>query len=140
MIAVGLANFLYRSETTVLPHSAAAKQLLVSARRRNESLGLTGFLHHEDGFFFQWLEGPEEPLAQVQGIIEADPLHSGVTYLHRGRRERIEFPDWRMGYSYREDASLLDWLALRPVAKIERAEYARSILQFLKQRSLTSGD
>lgn len=129
-------NFLYRSETSLHPGSAAAEQILVKARRRNAAEGLTGFLHHEEGFFFQWLEGPEDSLARVGAIIEADRRHSALTYLHRGRGERIQFPVWRMGYSDREDGSLLDWLACHPVTQIERAEYARSILEFLKQRSL----
>ena len=130
-----VANLLYRSETSILPGSAAAEHLLGRARERNRQLGLTGFLHHEEGFFFQWLEGPAANLAAVQKIIESDPRHEAVTYLHRGTEAVPQFPDWRMGYSQHEDDSLLEWLAREPVAQIKREAYARSILMFLKERS-----
>lgn len=130
-----IANFLYRSETAIRPGSAPAEHLLLRARERNRTMGLTGFLHHEEGFFFQWLEGPAVNLAAVQQIIEDDPLHGAITYLHRGTDAAPEFPDWQMGYSRREDGSVLEWLARDPVAQIEREAYARSILMFLKERS-----
>ncbi|HRO15468.1 MAG TPA: BLUF domain-containing protein [Paracoccus sp. (in: a-proteobacteria)] len=130
-----LAFLLYRSETTMPPLSDAARDLLATARRVNAGLGLTGFLHHEDGFFFQWLEGPAEPLDMIAGRLEADPRHFNLTWLWRGTETGRQFAGWKMGYSTRDDSSIMGWLVAHPVAQRERQAYAASVLAFLQERN-----
>ena len=69
--------FLYRSRTALNARSSDFQAILIAARRRNQELGLTGYLHYEDGHFYQWLEGPAEALAQVAALVEARK-HSGM--------------------------------------------------------------
>lgn len=126
---------LYRSETRMPPNSEASRQLLETARRVNAELDLTGFLHHEDGFFYHWLEGAAEPLAMICGRMERDPRHTNLTYLWRGTQDRRQFGGWRMGYSTSSDSSLLTWLANDPVAQRETRAYANTILSFLQHRN-----
>lgn len=129
-----LSFLLYRSETTLAPRSEAANQLLAQARRNNLALGLTGFLHHEENFFFQWLEGPSEPLALMAARMEADPRHSHLTYLWRGTQEQRQFGEWKMGYSTSDDSSILAWLLAHPYAQRESQAYASTVLGFLQDR------
>lgn len=134
-----IAFFLYRSETTMVPAGDAARGLLETARRVNESLGLTGFLHHEDGFFFQWLEGPAEALEMIGQRIGADQRHFGIDYLWRDTQDERQFANWKMGYSTHTDSSILTWLADHAVALREKRSYANAVLSFLKERNAPAG-
>ena len=125
---------LYRSETDLRPGSEPARALVETARRCNERFGLTGFLHHEEGFFFQWLEGEPVNLAGIMARIERDPRHRNMTYLAQGTKPERQFSRWRMGYSTRSDASVLRWMAEHPVVIRERSEYAAGMLAFLRER------
>ena len=131
---MAVAFILYRSETTLRPNSDAARSLLETARRCNERFDLTGFLHHEEGFFFQWLEGGADNLAQIASRIERDTRHTNVTYLAQGMQPERHFSRWRMGYSTRSQASVLRWMADHPVVIREPAEYAAGMLAFLRER------
>ncbi|WP_134725529.1 BLUF domain-containing protein [Paracoccus luteus] len=130
-----LAHFLYRSESEMPPNSDAARDLMAQAARINGELHLTGFLHHEDGFFFQWLEGPLEPLDLIAGRLMRDPRHYGVTTLSRDQQAERRFNGWDMGYSTRADRSILAWLADHGVAPWDRRAYAAGVLSFLRERS-----
>lgn len=129
-----LSFILYRSETDLRPKSEAARMLVKSARQGNERFDLTGFLHHEDGFFFQWLEGQPDNLAEIMSRIERDTRHRTLTVLARGTQSDRQFARWRMGYSTRNDASVLRWMADHPVVIRERAEYAAGMLAFMRER------
>lgn len=129
-----LSFVLYRSETNLRPNSELARALMETARRGNERFDLTGFLHHEEGFFFQWLEGEPDNLAEIAARIERDPRHSNITYLALGQQPDRQFARWRMGYSTRSEASVLRWMAEHPVVIRERAEYAAGMLAFLRER------
>lgn len=129
-----LSFILYRSDTGMRPNSEASRTLLESARRGNERFDLSGFLHHEEGFFFQWLEGEPDNLAEIMSRIERDPRHENLTYLARGTQGERQFARWRMGYSTRSEASVLRWMADHPIVIRERAEYAAGMLAFLRER------
>lgn len=131
---MALSYVLYRSETDIRPNSDAARALVQSAKRGNERFDLTGFLHHEEGFFFQWLEGEPDNLAEILSRIEGDSRHRGLTYLARGTEAERQFARWRMGYSTRSEASVLRWMADHPVVIRERTEYAAGMLAFLRER------
>lgn len=125
---------LYRSETDLRPGGEPARALVDTARHCNERFDLTGFLHHEEGFFFQWLEGQPDNLAEITARIERDDRHRNMTYLARGTDSARQFSRWRMGYSTRSEASVLRWMAEHPVVIRERAEYAAGMLAFLRER------
>lgn len=129
------AFFLYRSETDLQPDSDAARDLLATARRINGELGLTGFLHHEDGCFIQWLEGPAPALDMIGQRIDRDPRHRNITYLSRGLQEGRQFDRWAMGYSTRSGESILGWLADNAVPVRDSRAYAAAVLAFLLKRS-----
>ena len=72
--------------------------ILLKARARNETLGVTGVLLYSDGNFMQYLEGSADALAKIYTAIKASPLHQGIIELLRERIQAREFSDWSMGY------------------------------------------
>jgi hypothetical protein len=72
-------------------------QILVSARRRNFFLDVTGMLMLVGGRFCQILEGTIENVNEVFGHIETDRRHSNVQVLETKAIMRRSFPDWTMG-------------------------------------------
>ncbi|UXU74610.1 MULTISPECIES: BLUF domain-containing protein [unclassified Paracoccus (in: a-proteobacteria)] len=125
------AFLLYKSRTGVQPRSAECSDILASARRRNEELHLSGYLHLEDGQFYQWLEGPEAALNQVAALIEADPRHYDMTYLWRGTQPQRMFGDWHMGFGSADPGTLFDWVVRSGVTVGDVAGFARGLLGFM---------
>jgi hypothetical protein len=72
--------------------------LLVKARKKNESLGITGILLFHSGAFFQVLEGDREAVEDLYRIIEEDPRHRDVTRLLLEPIAERDFAEWSMGY------------------------------------------
>ena len=99
----GLAYFAWNNR-------ADLKAILNQARRRNAERGLTGCLHHENGMFFQWLEGPRLTLSRLMERLRDDDRHVGVTVIDQGRLEERLFGNWQMRHSDPATASLLEWL------------------------------
>lgn len=130
---------LYRSETRLTPRSEITRLLVDSARRSNREQALTGFLHHDDGIFFHWLEGDATPLAQMMQRIARDPRHSNLVTLSSGPLPARRFPDCPMGYSSQTDYSLLRWLADHSVTVREHAVFATALLSFLEERAGSTG-
>ncbi|MFI0395295.1 BLUF domain-containing protein [Paracoccus jiaweipingae] len=127
----GLAFLVYRSETDMPVGGEAVRALLETARRENLRLGLTGILHHEEGIFLQWLEGPEDAVRQVTRRICDDNRHSGMTVLMKGPLDHRRFCDWRMAYSTQEQDSILQWLADRSVSTLAGDDRRQAIADFL---------
>lgn len=131
----GLSYFLYRS-TAVDGLSAGDLEAILSvARERNQQFSLTGCLHHEDGLFFQWLEGPADRLRPVVEAILRDPRHHEITVLNEGPLDHRRFGDWRMRFSERDQASLLDWFAQSNASTVDRGDYAGGVVAFLHSLS-----
>ncbi len=70
--------------------------ILEGARRRNAEEGITGVLLYANGYFMQYLEGPEAGLHKVYAIIKTHPLHYGLIDLVREPVPAREFAEWSM--------------------------------------------
>lgn len=129
----GLGFFLYRSDAAPGLTDAGMRDILAVARQRNQQLGLTGCLHHEDGMFFQWLEGPSTSLVQVLDAIRADGRHGRIDMLDQGPLAHRRFQGWRMRFSDRQSGSLMDWFARSDSPTVDRGHYTGGIVSFLLQ-------
>ena len=127
----GLGYFLYRSSAAPGLNSGDRQDILRSARHRNQALGLTGCLHFEDGMFFQWLEGPKEGLIEVVEQILEDDRHEDITILDQGALDLRRFQDWRMRFSDKDRASLMDWFASSGKSTVRPQDYAGAVVAFL---------
>lgn len=74
------------------------QKLLSAARRRNESLGITGVLLYFDEKFMQYIEGPRSKLELVYRIIRKDPLHHGLIKVMKRQVSHRVFPEWQMAF------------------------------------------
>lgn len=92
-----LFNIVYCSRAAPSVDSAAVNAILTSARRHNAQHGITGLLVMGSGIFFQWLEGPRDPVQRLMQTISADTRHTDVVRLSEEEdlRERL-FPAWDM--------------------------------------------
>ncbi|MBA4489282.1 BLUF domain-containing protein [uncultured Paracoccus sp.] len=131
-----LAHLLYRSSgRDNLFFYRDCDDILAVARERNARLGLTGFLHAEDGIFVQWLEGPENALNQVVDSIMEDARHRDITVFSRGAIEERQFPVWAMGFSDGSQAPLFDFLAERGTNSHDLRAFGSCLHRFLLLRA-----
>lgn len=106
---------LYRSRARPGLLAPDLNDILFTAQTRNPQVGVTGLLLYGElevvpgapGEFVQWLEGPEQAVEDLYGIIRDDPRHTEVEMLGRGalvatttRSASADgrlFADWDMG-------------------------------------------
>lgn len=127
----GLGFYLYRSVARADLTGSDLHDILRQARQRNQSLGLTGCLHYEDGMFFQWLEGPADGLRRVVASLVHDDRHQRLDVLDQGVLDHRRFQDWRMRFSDRDRASLMDWFARSDNSTVHRGDYAGGVVAFM---------
>lgn len=90
--------------------------LVAQAAKKNEELGITGFLAASGQLFFQIIEGPVEAVDGLFARIEEDPRHTNVMVLRESHnvRDRL-FPDWSMRLLDLSEASVM---AMAPLKEI----------------------
>ena len=95
--ATALLRLVYVSDARSGLTGKDLDQILLSARRRNFFLDVTGMLMLVGGRFCQILEGTIENVNEVFGSIEVDRRHSNLQVLETKAIMRRSFPDWTMG-------------------------------------------
>jgi hypothetical protein len=100
---------IYRSKALVDPGSEACRNIVAVSQINNTSLGLTGFLHAEEGLFIQYLEGAPKPLWALYERLHLDHRHADLILLGRGNLDKPRFEDWRMGFSDDHVLSFVDF-------------------------------
>ncbi|MBT8209168.1 MAG: BLUF domain-containing protein [Eudoraea sp.] len=88
----------YRSRAVPGFDRLQIKEMLIKARRFNESQGITGCLLYHDGEFLQYLEGNQVRVLQLYDKIKADPRHTDMELLSHGIRPQRQFEQWEMAY------------------------------------------
>ena len=97
--------------------------LLAQCRARNRCDGVTGLLVFDQGCFFQWMEGPDEPLARTWRAIRRDPRHEAIEVLAELAIPMRLFTDWHMQFamrSERDEAALIDGYVAAPADVLDR--------------------
>ena len=74
------------------------EDILVTARRNNRAVEVTGALLFTQGCFVQALEGARDRLEAVFERIQCDERHGDVTVLSFEPAAERVFPDWDMAY------------------------------------------
>lgn len=76
------------------------RQSVRAARKRAESLGLTGGLLFDGEKFVQLFVGPEPAARQARAALQSDAWHDRVRDLHADHADAKLAPlDWRVGYT-----------------------------------------
>ncbi|VVE12523.1 MULTISPECIES: BLUF domain-containing protein [Pandoraea] len=74
-------------------------KIIVNSRGFNATYGITGVLLYDGVTFYQYIEGPSEPLADARQRIEASQHHDDIHVLLDGTpRTPGAFPTWSLGY------------------------------------------
>jgi hypothetical protein len=99
-------NIVYCSQASQYMDKDSIDRIIATSKHNNPRSGITGLLTFGSGFFFQWLEGPEDNVTSLFKTISADPRHFNVVLLTKEHefRERI-FPNWDMELVKAEDIS-----------------------------------
>jgi hypothetical protein len=96
----------YVSTAAVPFGDAEVRELLRHSRENNTRLGLTGMLLFKDDQFMQVLEGDDEKVRTLYGVIAADPRHTDVRTLLDAPITRRQFSEWSMGYKALSDDTI----------------------------------
>lgn len=74
-------------------------RIIIQSRGFNDTHGITGVLLYDGTNFYQYIEGPAEPLADARQRIEASRHHSGIQVLLDGTPHSPgAFSSWSLGY------------------------------------------
>lgn len=103
-----LVHCIYASTATRVLGTVELAELLVRARARNAAQGVTGMLLHDQGNFFQVLEGPSLAVDQIYARIAEDTRHHRVVQIIHEPIVRRSFPVWTMGFARVDGAEYPD--------------------------------
>ena len=73
-------------------------RILVHSRRNNRRAGIGGVLHFGNGYFFQYLEGPADPVDNLYARICRDDRHHDVQRITRRPIRSRRFENWSMKF------------------------------------------
>ncbi|HYD65413.1 BLUF domain-containing protein [Azospirillum sp.] len=100
-----MLTLVYRSEMTQSLSANRLAELCLLSARKNQRLGVTGFLVHFHGIFLQILEGPADVVETLFATIAADERHRNVDVLMRDDSEgKRNFAFWSMNLGPLDDA------------------------------------
>lgn len=133
-----LNYFVYRSlalQGATPPHCQAIRD---ACARNNPRLGVTGYLHLEDGLFYQYLEGPAEGIEHLREKIARDSRHEGMTVLDEGELESRRFPQFSMAYGVANKGLLFDWISRHNLPARNPVDLTKILLLFMREESAIS--
>jgi hypothetical protein len=93
-----MQQLIYSSAAVKAGGEVELSRLLLTARRNNVALGVTGMLLYHEGSFLQILEGDEKNVEMLFERISMDPRHCRVMLLLRRDIDAQHFQDWSMGF------------------------------------------
>ena len=94
-----LVRLIYASRLIAPLNKNDAEQILKTSLRRNNALGVTGYLCVSTTHALQCLEGPRDAVNSVYNLVVTDKRHADVTLLRYAEPWRRLFPVWGMGYT-----------------------------------------
>lgn len=87
---------IYTSKATSEMSSTDIGKILMTARKNNQSMGVTGALLYHDGIFLQILEGFDEIIDELVKTIRGDNRHDDFQILYEGEKLAPDFTEWAM--------------------------------------------
>ncbi|QTH63036.1 BLUF domain-containing protein [Psychrosphaera ytuae] len=93
---VNLYQLLYKSYATRPLSVEEFADLLVDARVKNDSLGVTGILLYKNGVFIQLMEGEKRNIDTLYDVIKQDPRHTQLECLYYQPANERACKNWAM--------------------------------------------
>ena len=122
---------LYRSQSLVSRRSAECAEIYLTARRLNPRVGITGYLHHEDGFFVQFVEGPPWSIKALLNNIERDSRHTSLTVLKSCEKSGRRFRGWDMAFTNEETRRFRTWRSSGALERSIAVASSQQLLEFM---------
>ena len=91
-----LSKLVYRSRAVQPMSPLDLQKLTLAAQARNRAEAVTGLVLHDEGSFFQWLEGPREGVERVFRSIRNNSRHTDIKVLDDRSAETRAFADCSM--------------------------------------------
>lgn len=95
-MAQDMIQLVYVSEATQPFTAESLEALARGSAENNQTQGITGFLVHHDGHFFQVLEGDRAKVEALYAKIEDDDRHQGCRLLYSAESDKQVLTDWFM--------------------------------------------
>ncbi|MEM9782115.1 MAG: BLUF domain-containing protein [Pseudomonadota bacterium] len=92
-----LISLIYISRSLVGARSPEMDAIAATSQRKNQLVGLTGFLYYDNEAFLQVLEGEESTVKMLYEMIEQDPRHDKVHLIGDHPVRNRAFGGWSMG-------------------------------------------
>lgn len=89
--------YLSHSVNPTLTHDEL-QDIVITCRRRNTLLGITGLLLYRDGSVVQYLEGTEVSIRLVLESIKRDPRHTGMLFVLDREIDKRDFPTFSIAF------------------------------------------
>jgi len=91
---------LYISHATSEIAADDLAMILKVSHANNPPRGITGVVMYHQGMFMQYLEGPDDAVAERLDVIRQDPRHRNMFVLINDQIAERHFPDWAMAIAY----------------------------------------
>lgn len=94
---MSLLQVIYTSRATAPLNSAALRDMVAGASKRNRKMGVTGVLHCSDQAYLQVLEGEEQAVLTLYADILGDWRHEDIHTVAVRPIDNRDFDGWSMG-------------------------------------------
>jgi hypothetical protein len=101
-------HIVYVSSAVKLFSDSELVEMLVKARAKNLSLGITGMLLYKDGNFLQVMEGDKAAVINLYKTVCADHRHHGIVVIIEEEIDKPVFDEWSMGFRNLADPKVWD--------------------------------
>ena len=91
-----LSQLVYVSDRKATCSATEIEKILVSCKKNNASLNITGVLLYSPRKFIQYLEGDSKAIMRLYETIKADPRHERTMMISYGPIIQRFFPSWHM--------------------------------------------
>nr|WP_314862267.1 BLUF domain-containing protein [uncultured Undibacterium sp.] len=113
-----MIRLLYCSEAKQSNAQEDWDKILITARKNNKALDITGVLVHGGGLFLQLLEGPENNVLRLYTKILDDKRHTDCRIIHISPTKERLFNNWTMGEIKRDPVSF-EQIAILRASRLE---------------------
>ncbi|MEQ8547697.1 MAG: BLUF domain-containing protein [Cyclobacteriaceae bacterium] len=93
-----LYRLVYTSARTKQCTEQDIEEILLTARKNNAKLGITGMLIHTSTRFLQILEGEHDKVMRLYNTIEKDPRHIASRMRFCEKVDQRYFSEWNMAF------------------------------------------
>lgn len=108
-----MIRILYCSQVKPGNNEENLAEILITSRKNNKALDITGVLVHGGGLYLQLLEGPEKNVLRLYTKIMDDKRHSDCRIIHISPTKERLFQNWTMGIIERDPVSFEQIAKLR---------------------------